>query len=162
MSKITVANGWQHILDEAVAEASKQPPEWCFEIVLVETVDGALTLSATYVGGDVPLDDHLPAERKLPHPYRAFLRIRDKARAKSLQACECCGRGGKLVGAGDEARVRCARHEYIVDAVDWSVNPAGFLFESADEAMAHFLKDHGDGLEMMQELAKKDDEGTRH
>lgn len=111
MSKITVANGWQRILDEAVDEASKLPPEWCFEIVLAETVNGVLTLSATYVSGDVPLDDHLPTDRKLPHPYRSFLRIRDKARGMSLQTCECCGGEGKLIDAGESARVRCVRHE---------------------------------------------------
>lgn len=162
MSKITVANGWQHILDEAVDEASKLPEEWCFEIVLAETVDGALTLSATYVGGDVPIDDHLPADKKLPHPYRSFLRIQENARKKSLRSCECCGREGKLIDVGGHARVRCVRHEYVVDAVDWSVNPAGFLFDSAEEAMSHFLADHGDGLEMMQKLAADDDEETRH
>lgn len=152
MSKISVANGWQHILAEAVEDAKALPEEWCFEIVKVETVDGELKLSATYVSGDVPLDDHLPPESKLPHPWRSFQRIREKARARSLVTCECCGREGRLIDAGEGARVRCVRHEDVVDAFEWSGNPVGFMFDSADEAMAHFLEDYGAGLDMMQEL----------
>lgn len=151
MSNISVANGWQHILAEAVEEASKLPGEWCFEITKAERVDGALKLSATYNSFDVPLDDHLPAEQKLPHPYRAMLRIRERARAKSLRICECCGRRGQLIDAGKTARVRCARHEYVADALDMSRDPVGFMFESAEAAMAHFLSDYGEGLEFMQE-----------
>lgn len=163
MSNITVANGWKHILAEALDEARKLPEEWCFELDKAERVDGALKLSTTYVSGDVPLDDHLPPERKLPHPYRSFLRIRETAREKSLVTCECCGRVGKLIDAGESARVRCVRHEHVVDAAEWSGNPVGFLFGSAEEAMAHFLDDYGDGLQMMQELALKDvDDDTRH
>lgn len=161
MSEFTVANGWQHILDEAVAEASRLPPEWCFEISSAETVDGALKISATYVSGDVPLDDHLPPERKLPHPYRAMMRIRETAREKSLVTCECCGRVGKLIGAGDAARVRCAAHADVVDAIGW-VPTESALFESDEEVMKHFLSDHGDGVEAMQELVREDDDGTRH
>lgn len=170
MSNISVADGWQHILTEAVEEASKLPEEWLFEIVSAERVDGALKLSATYITGDITLDDHLPADRKLPHPFRAFLRIRETARAKSLVTCECCGRGGKLFGSGDEARVRCAAHEGVVDAAEWSANPVGFLFESAEEAMTHFVRDYGGGLDMMQELQaeglldskREDDDDTQH
>jgi hypothetical protein len=168
MSEITVANGWQNILAEAVEEASKLPAEWLFEIVKAETVDGALKLSATYNSFDVPLDDHLPAERKLPHPWRSERRIRETARAKSLVTCECCGRPGQLIDAGESARVRCVQHGYVVDAAEWSGNPVGFMFDSAEEAMAHFLADYGDGLHAMQELQSeelldcKQDEGTRH
>lgn len=158
MSNISVANGWQHILAEAVEEAGKLPEEWCFEIVAAEHVDGALKLSATYISGDVPIDDHLPADRKLPHPYRSFVRIREAARARSLVTCECCGRQGQLVDAGENARVRCARHEYVVDAMEWSGNPVGYMFESTEEAMAHFLQDYGAGLDMMQELQAGCDE----
>lgn len=158
MSNISVANGWQHILDAAVEAANALPEEWCFEVVKAERVDGALKLSATYVSGDVPLDDHLPPERKLPHPWRSEMRIREEARAKSLVTCECCGREGRLIDAGESARVRCVRHEYVVDVVEWSGNPVGFLFDSAEEAMAHFLQDYGDGLEMMQELQAGGDE----
>lgn len=150
MSEITVANGWKNILAEAIAEASKLPPEWCFEIVAAERVDGALKLSATYNSFDVPLDDHLPAEKKLPHPFRSEMRIREKARAKSLVTCECCGRPGKLTDAGESARVRCVQHEYVVDAGELSRDPVGFLFDSTEEAMAHFLDDFGDGLDFMQ------------
>lgn len=163
MSKISVANGWQHILAEAVEEATALPPEWCFEIVKAETVDGALNISATYVSGDVPLDDHLPAEKKIQHPWRSFLRIRDAARAKSLVTCECCGREGQLINAGESAQVRCVRHEYVVDAVEWSTNPVGFLFDSAEEAMAHLIEDYGAGLDMVRDLARDDeDPETRH
>lgn len=160
MSEITVAHGWQHILDEAVAEASRLPPEWCFEIVQAERVDGALKISATYVSGDVPLDDHLPPESKIPHPYRAFLRIRETAREKSLVTCECCGRIGKLIGAGESARVRCAAHADVVDAMSW-VPPEGAMFASDQEAMAHFLSDYSDGLDAMQELVRDGDEDKR-
>lgn len=158
MSEITVANGWQHILTEAVEEASKLPAEWLFEITAAERVDGALKLSASYNSFDVPLDDHLPPERKLPHPWRSEMRIREKARAKSLVTCECCGREGRLIDAGESARVRCVRHEYVVDVVEWSGNPVGFLFDSTEEAMAHFLADYGAGLDMMQELQAGSDE----
>jgi hypothetical protein len=107
MPIISVAHGWQHILDEAVAEASKLPEEWLLEIVYARRVDGMLDLWATYAARDIPLDDYLPADKKIPHPYRSFIRIRDKARQKSLVTCECCGRMGKVIGAGDEARMRC-------------------------------------------------------
>lgn len=163
MSNISVANGWQHILAGAVEEASKLPPQWCFEIEKAETVDGALNLSAIYNSFDMPLDDYLPPDRKLPHPWRAEMRIRETARSRSLATCECCGRPGKLVDAGNGARVRCVQHEYVVDAVEWSGNPVGFLFESTDEAMAHFLRDYGDGVQMMQELAQEEgDDEKRH
>lgn len=152
MSEIIVANGWQHILAEAIADAAALPAEWMFEIVSAERVGGGLQISATYVSGDVPLDDYLPPERKLPHPWRSLQRIRENARSRSLVTCECCGRPGKLFDAGQNARVRCVQHGYIVDAGEWSGNPVGFLFESAEEAMEHFLKDYGGGVEMMQEL----------
>ena len=142
MLEITVANGWQQILAEALAEARGLPPEWCFEIVKAETVDGALKISATYVSGDVPLDDHLPPDRKIPHPWRAMMRIREEAHEKSLGTCECCGRPGTLVGVGDEARVRCRLHEYVLDAVGWSGTAStGYMFDNPEAAMAHFLKD---------------------
>lgn len=158
MSKISVADGWQHILAEAVEEAQALPEEWCVEITAAETVDGALKISATYVSGDIPLDDHLPPDRKLPHPWRSMMRIRENARAKSLGTCECCGREGKLIDAGESARVRCERHEYVVDAMEWSGNPVGALFDSAEEAMAHFLDDYGAGVDMMRELAAADED----
>lgn len=151
MSEIPIAIGWQHILAEAVDAASKLPPEWCFDIVKAERVDGALKLSATYVSGDVPLDDHLPTEQKLRHSYRAMLQIRERARAKSLVTCECCGRRGQVIDAGENARVRCARHEYVADALDMPRDPVGYMFDSAEEAMAHLLSDHGEGLDFMQE-----------
>jgi hypothetical protein len=163
MSNISVANGWQHILAEAVEEAKALPEEWLFEITAAERVDSMLKLSATYVSGDVSLDDHLPADKKLPHSWRALQRIRENARAKSLQTCECCGCERKLIDAGDTARVRCVRQEYVVDAVEWSANPVGAMFETTEEAMAHFLEDYGDGLEMMQDLQSDDeDPETRH
>ncbi|MDX0532939.1 hypothetical protein GOL26_28910 [Sinorhizobium medicae] len=160
MSIISVASGWQHIFAEAVAEAQTLPPEWCFEITQAETVDGALKLSATYVSGDVPLDNYLPPERKLPHPFRSLQRIRETARAKSLVTCECCGWEGRLVGAGQDARVRCVRHEDVVDIEQWEEKRASmtYAFEAEDEVMAHFLRDHGAGLDMMQELQTAPDE----
>ncbi len=157
MSEISVARGWQHILDEAVAEAAALPDEWCFEVVKAETVDGTLKLSATYVSGDVPLDDHLPPDQKIPHPFRAMMRFRETAMEKSLQTCECCGRMGQMIGAGRDARVRCAAHVDVVDAMGWRP-PDGALFETDEEAMAHFLSDYGDGLDAMQGLARDGDE----
>ncbi|TAW73024.1 hypothetical protein ELI16_14300 [Rhizobium ruizarguesonis] len=163
MSNISVANGWKSILAEAVEEASKLPEEWLFEIVSAETVDGALKLSATYNSFDVPLDDYLPPERKLPHPWRSLQRIRETVRAKSLVTCECCGREGQLIDAGERARMRCAAHVDVVDAMAW-VPPVGVMFDTEEEAMAHFLGDYGDGLDMMQELQRvaKGDDGTRY
>lgn len=157
MSNISVAHGWQHILDAALIEAATLPPEWCFEITGAETVDGALKLSATYVSGDVPLDDHLPPDQKLPHPYRAFRRIREAVREKSLVTCECCGRTGHLIDAGDEARVRCCAHEYVKDAVEWSsaAKTAAVMFESDEEALAHFLDDYGDGLDFIRRVQEE-------
>lgn len=160
MSNISVAHGWQHILDAAVEEASKLPKEWLFEIVSAERIDGGLKLSATYNSFDVPIDDYLPPERKLPHPFRSEMRIREKARARSLVTCEFCGREGQLVGAGQDARVRCVQHEYVVDAGEGSANPVGFMFESAEEAMAHFLRDYGGGIDMMQGLQAAADESS--
>lgn len=160
MSDISVAHGWHQILDEAVEEASRLPPEWCFEISSAETVDGALKISATYVSGDIPIDDHLPPERKLPHPWRSMMRIREAARAASLVTCECCGREGQLVGAGHDARVRCVRHEYVVDVEQWEEKRASmtYAFEAEDEAMEYFLRDYGAGLELMQGLQRDPDE----
>jgi hypothetical protein len=159
MLTISIAHGWQHILDEAVAEAAALPDEWCFEIVKAETVDGALKISATYVSGDVPLDDHLSPEKKLPHPFRAMMRIREAARQKSVQTCECCGRPGQSVGAGDEARVRCPAHEDVVDAVAWGGAASdGYMFDTPDEALAHFLSDYGDGLDFMQQQVAADED----
>lgn len=152
MTEIIVAIGWRHILDEAVDEASRLPEEWCFEVVKAERVDGALKLSATYVAGDVPLDDHLPPDRKLPHPWRAMMRIRETAREKSIQTCECCGRIGRMIGAGPDAGVRCAAHVDVVEEMSW-MPPEEALFASEEEAMAHFLGDFGDGLDAMQELS---------
>lgn len=157
MSVISVANGWQHILAEAAAEAAALPPEWCFEIVKAETVDGALKISATYVSGDIPLDDHLPSDKKIPHPWRSMVRIRENARAKSIQTCECCGRMGCMIGAGQDTRVRCAAHADVADAMTW-LPPEGVLFETDEEAMAHFLGDYGDGLDAMQELSRSGDD----
>ncbi|MCS4092600.1 hypothetical protein [Rhizobium sp. BK176] len=160
MSNIPVANGWQHILTEALEQAAALPDEWCFEIVSAKTVDGALKLSATYVSGDVPLDDHLPPERKLPHPWRAMTQIRKRAREKSFQTCECCGRMGQMIAAGETARVRCAAHVDVVDAMSW-LPPEGVMFETSEEAMAHFLSDFGDGLDAMQEMARNGDDDKR-
>lgn len=160
MSEISVARGWQHILDEAVAEAAALPDEWYFEIVKAETVGGALKVSATYVSGDIPLDDHLPPERKLPHPWRSMMRIRAVAMEKSLVTCECCGRMGEMLGAGPDARVRCAAHARVVDALAWQP-PEGALFDIAEEAMAHFLSDYGDGLDFMQDLARDGEDDKR-
>jgi hypothetical protein len=80
--------------------------------------------------------------------------------------CGCCGRPGRLIGAGDEARVRCVRHEYVVDAEAWRArqDEIPVMFETEEEALAHFLADYGRGLDMMQELAREggDDDDTRH
>lgn len=131
MTEISVTRGWQHILDEAVEEASRLPAEWCFEIVKAERIDGALRLSATYVSGDIPIDDHLPPSQKLPHPWRSMMRIREVAKEKSIVTCECCGRIGTMIGAGQDARVRCPAHEDVVDAVAWGGAASdGYMFDT--------------------------------
>ena len=68
--------------------------------------------------------------------------------------------------------MRCARHEYVVDAVEWrakqdAVPPV--MFETEAEALAHFLQDYGAGLDMMKDFLSdrdrdSDDENpeTRH
>nr|CAD6612635.1 hypothetical protein RKHAN_02505 [Rhizobium sp. Khangiran2] len=154
MSEITVANGWYQILADAIDEGATLPEEWLFEITSADTVDGALKLSAKYVSGDVPLDGHLSPDQKIPHPFRSMMRIRETAREKSLVTCECCGRPGKLIGAGGEARVRCRAHEYVLDAVEWggSASSGGYMFDTPEEALAHFLDDYGDGIDFMNEM----------
>ncbi len=147
MSEITVANGWYQILAAAIDEAASLPPEWAFEIVRAKrVVDGSLQLDAQYNAFDVPFDE------SVPHPWRAWQRIKRKAQERSLVTCECCGRCGKPVGAVPEARVRCPAHVDVLDAVEWSGDPVGFMFESAEEAMAHFLDDYGDGIDFMREM----------
>lgn len=64
---------------------------------------------------------------------------------------------GKLVGAHPEARVRCAAHVDVVDAMSW-VPPEGVLFDSDAEAMAHFLSDYGDGIDFMQQQVAADED----
>jgi len=49
MSEITVAPGWQHILDEAVEEASRLPPEWHLVIVDAPRVSGGMELWGSYL-----------------------------------------------------------------------------------------------------------------
>ena len=155
MSEITVANGWQNILAEAVAEANALPEEWAFEIVRAKRAfDGSLQLDAQYNAFDVPFDE------SIPHPWRAWQRIKRKAQERSLMTCECCGRPGQSVGVVPEARVRCPAHVEVLDAVAWSGDPVGYMFETAEEAMEHFLQDYGAGLDMMQELQAAADEDS--
>jgi len=155
MSEITVANGWYQILAEAIDEAATLPEDWCFEIVRVTRApDGSLKLDAQYNPFDVPWDE------SVPHPWRAWQRIKRKAQERSLVTCECCGRPGKSVGAVPDARVRCPAHVDVVDAVEWSGDPVGFMFDSAEEALAHFLQDYGAGLDVMQELQAAADEDS--
>lgn len=156
MSEITVANGWYQILADAIDEAAALPEQWAFEITSAKrAVDGSLKIDASYNAFDVPWDE------SVPHPWRAWQRIKNRAQERSLVTCECCGRVGRSIGAVPDARVRCAAHVDVVDAVEWSGNVVGYMFESAEEAMAHFLADYGDGLDMMKELVPKDDDGTR-
>lgn len=158
MTEIIVASGWQHILDEAVADASRLPDEWCFEIANAKrAADGSLRIDASYNPFDVPWDE------SVPHPWRAWQKIKRKAQERSLVTCECCGRMGKLVGADQEARVRCAAHADVVDAMTWQP-PEGVMFETDEEATAHFLSDYGDGVDFIRELAQEDDDnkGSRH
>ena len=61
MSDITVANGWQHILQEAVEEASKLPEEWCFEIVSADRVDGPVRLRRYPAGRPPAAGSQAPA-----------------------------------------------------------------------------------------------------
>ena len=79
--------------------------------------------------------------------------------SKIVVACECCGRPGALVGAGSDARVRCVRHEYIVDAGDWlrARSEMRLAFESEAELMAYFLRDYGAGLDLVRDLQRDPD-----
>lgn len=79
-------------------------------------------------------------------------------------ACACCGRSGKLVGAGSDARVRCVLHAHVVDAGEWLRVQSAMTcaFESEEELMAYFGRDYGAGLDLMQDLERKDDDDTRH
>ena len=155
MSEITVANGWYQILAEAIDEAALLPEEWAFEIVQAKhAVDGSLQLDAKYNPFDMPWDE------SIPHPWRAWQRIKRRAQERSLMTCECCGRPGKSVGAVPEARVRCPAHVEVMDAVEWSGDPVGYLFDSAEEAMAHFLQDYGDGIDFMKEVQAAADEDS--
>lgn len=86
--------------------------------------------------------------------------------------CGCCGRPGHVIGDGDEARIRCVRHENVVNAEEWKQRQDAIpaMFETEEEALAHFLADYGDGLDFMQELTRDDgaqypadeDPETRH
>lgn len=157
MSEITVANGWHQILADAIDEAAKLPEEWAFEITNAKRVpDGSLRIDASYNPFDVPWDE------SVPHPWRALQRIKRAAQERSLVTCECCGRPGMLIDAGESARVRCVQHGYVIDAMSWSGNPVGYMFESTEQAMAHFLDDFGKGLDTMQELSRENDDDTRH
>lgn len=132
MTEISVGNGWWPIVAEAIDEAAKLPPEWMFEIVSAKRApDGSLRIDASYNPFDMPWDE------SVPHPWRAWQKIKQAAQARSLVTCEICGRSGRLRGEGQAARVRCEEH---VGAAD------------EDAALLHFLADFGDGLDMMQEL----------
>ncbi|WP_139786337.1 hypothetical protein [Agrobacterium genomosp. 2] len=86
--------------------------------------------------------------------------------------CGCCGRPGHVIGDGDEARIRCVRHENVVNAEEWKQRQDAIpvMFETEAEALTHFLADYGDGLDFMQEMACEDaehdpdgeDPNTRH
>ncbi|MGE7368299.1 hypothetical protein ACQKKX_04410 [Neorhizobium sp. NPDC001467] len=68
--------------------------------------------------------------------------------------CECCGRPGGLIGAGDDVRAKCVLHADVIDAEDWRAKRESMsvMFENEQEAIAHFLQDYGAGLDLMKEL----------
>lgn len=81
--------------------------------------------------------------------------------------CECCGLPGKLVEAGSEARMRCVRHEYVIDAGHWLRARAAMnhAFDSEEELMAYLRRDYGAGVDLVQELQRDPDESdpeTKH
>lgn len=132
MTEITVGNGWWPIVSEAIDKASRLPEEWAFEIVGAKRApDGSLRIDASYNAFDVSWDE------TVPHPWRAWQKIKLAAQARSLVTCEICGRAGRLRGDGNSARVRCEEH------VDVAEDPIG---------LEHFLADFGDGLDMMRAL----------
>ncbi|MDR6587385.1 hypothetical protein J2735_000520 [Agrobacterium tumefaciens] len=69
-------------------------------------------------------------------------------------ACECCGLPGMLVGAGSEARIRCVRHAYVIDAEEWlrARSAMTYAFETEEEFTAYVQRDYGAGLGAMQGL----------
>lgn len=132
MSEITVGNGWWFIVAEAIDEAAKLPEEWCFEVVSAKRApDGSLRIDASYNAFDVSWDE------TVPHPWRAWQKIKLAAQARSLVTCEICSRSGRLRGEGTEALVRCEEHVGVDE------DPSG---------LEHFLSDFGDGLDFMQEM----------
>ncbi|WP_162723324.1 hypothetical protein [Agrobacterium sp. lyk4-40-TYG-31] len=80
-------------------------------------------------------------------------------------ACECCGRPGMPVGY--EARIRCVRHEYVVDAQEWlrARSAMTYAFETEEELTAYLSQDYGAGLEMVRGLQRdpdRSDPATKH
>lgn len=74
--------------------------------------------------------------------------------------CGCCGRTGRVIGVGSEVRIRCVRHDHVVDVEAWRRELAAmsFAFETEAEMVEYFQRDYGDGLDFMQELAREDSE----
>ena len=82
-----------------------------------------------------------------------------------VDKCECCSRLG--VRVGDDTRIRCVRHEHVVDADDWlrALSKMAFAFETEEEFTAYVRRDYGAGLEMMKGLRRDPDESdpvTKH
>lgn len=148
MPDMLIAAGWRRILVEAQGEVAKLLREWDVENVSATRVpDGSLQLEATYNAFDMPLDE------SVAHPWRAWQRIRQAARTRSLVTCEICGAAGRARGGANAGFVRCD------PPVDVVYDP------NRTEDLELFLQDYGDGLDFMQEMqrmSRDSDDDTRH
>ncbi|MGN8152696.1 hypothetical protein ACTJK5_10515 [Agrobacterium sp. 22094] len=77
--------------------------------------------------------------------------------AEIVVTCEFCGRPGGMIGGGIDARARCPVHLDVVDAEEWLRSRAAMsaMFESEQEALAHFWADYGAGLDLVRELQRE-------
>jgi hypothetical protein len=99
-----VPKGWLPIVTDAIKESAGFPETWLFEITGSKQSGGALLLEAAYHSPDILVGS------KEPHPFKAFVDLRERARARSLETCEICGKTGRLCDEKTNARVRCEEH----------------------------------------------------
>lgn len=97
----------------------------------------------------------------------SVITVKGDANVGNSVTCACCGLPGGAIGEGDERRIRCRRHEDVIDVGEWRARQDAIpvMFKTEEEALAHFLADYGAGLDMMKELAAdegRDPEETKH
>lgn len=108
INDFSVGNGWWPILAATIDDAARFPDEWCFELTGATRRKGALHLEAQFHSPDVSVGN------TEPHPFKAFIELRERARILSLVTCEICGQVGRLRECQIlSARVRCESHADI-------------------------------------------------